>query len=372
MKTNYKPKRSITDQNYENYWALTVEYSDIYGVKFNNSLKMIIDFIDSHPTDTYNSDNYHELTELIENVYQKRDSASTRKTINQFVKLGFVKPHLTSYDPLCRKFLNERLDENKKSIFSKIFYENATLMSSAKEDYSSQNEVKFLLKTMAYHPLKQLSKDELIGLMCTPNIRRYSRGYMTYEELQEQVAYSKNIEFDNKKYNQISYLCGFLKKMDNISFDELTGTFKFTNPDDVEISTVRDPIRYSIYRTELKNESRRLFGNEVCYIDLLPWQGLVTSHIKDSAVCLRERKEDEAYDYENGLLLNQQNDMMFDHYNITITDDGRILTNDSQFLGNESYLNDLKNRRIDSRLLTENRKKYLVWHRNEFNKKLHG
>ena len=47
MKENHSKKESTT-QNYENYWKLTVEYSDIYAPRFNNVLKVIIKFIDDN------------------------------------------------------------------------------------------------------------------------------------------------------------------------------------------------------------------------------------------------------------------------------------------------------------------------------------
>lgn len=362
-------KRRIENQEYDQYWDITVEYTDIYGSRFNNTLRMIIDYIDEHKVTEYIPENYQELQGIISNVYHKADDASTRKSINQFIKLGFVKPYLLSYNPKCRKFINEIDKDKKRSIFSEIFYENASLSSSVDTDLTYQNEIKFLLKTLAYHPNKVLTKDDLIALMCTPNFYNIGRGYLTVEELEEQKRFSERINFEKKKYNQISYLFGFLNKINNIKANKDTG-ISFINSDDVEIDTTRDPIRYSIYKTQLKNESRKLFGSEVCYIDLLTFVGLTASHIKDSAVCLREGNIDEAYDYENGLLLSQQNDMMFDHYLITIDENGHILTNDKEFLDNTEYLNRLKNTIVDSRILTDNRKRYLIWHRNKFKERL--
>ena len=52
MKENHSKKASTT-QNYENYWKLTVEYSDIYAPRFNNVLKVIIKFIDDNNLSSY-------------------------------------------------------------------------------------------------------------------------------------------------------------------------------------------------------------------------------------------------------------------------------------------------------------------------------
>lgn len=38
--------KKLTTQKYENYWKLTVEYSNINGSRFNNTLEAIVDFID--------------------------------------------------------------------------------------------------------------------------------------------------------------------------------------------------------------------------------------------------------------------------------------------------------------------------------------
>ena len=42
----FQPKKKIKNQQYDSYWKLTVEYTDIYDRRFNNTLKTIIKFID--------------------------------------------------------------------------------------------------------------------------------------------------------------------------------------------------------------------------------------------------------------------------------------------------------------------------------------
>ena len=99
----FKPKKVIRNQQYDNYWKLTVEYTNIYDKKFNNTLKIIILFIDEFNIETkdYSPKElkllYKNLQTKIYNVYPKRDKASVRKSINQFVKLGFIKPYLKGY-----------------------------------------------------------------------------------------------------------------------------------------------------------------------------------------------------------------------------------------------------------------------------------
>ena len=41
-------KRAKHCQQYDEYWKLTVEYTDIFGAQFNNTLKVIVKFIDDN------------------------------------------------------------------------------------------------------------------------------------------------------------------------------------------------------------------------------------------------------------------------------------------------------------------------------------
>ena len=55
----------------------------------------------------------------------------------------------------------------------------------------------------------RLTKNNLMGLMVT-DVAKYKRGYLLPEELELQYQYALSIKFDEKKYNQIEYLIGFL------------------------------------------------------------------------------------------------------------------------------------------------------------------
>ena len=366
---NFIPKKVITDQQYDSYWKLTVEYTDIYDSRFNNTLKMIVKFIDDNNlvNETYDMKHYKKLQDIIYSVYPKADKASVRKSINQFIKLGFIKPYLRGYHNLTKKFLNTTDTELKKSIFSTIFYENASFSSSVTTDATDTKETNFLLKTLTYHPDKILKKEDIIGLMVTPSINTITKGYLTQDELEEQYNYSKAINFEDKKYNQISYLFNFLNLMPNIKADKNSG-ITFIDPNDVEIDTKRDPILYGIYKNDLKNESKNIFGKAVCYLTKKEYKGLVCSHIKDSAVCLSEGKLDEAYDYNNGLLLSQNIDAYFDKYDISFKDDGNILINNYEIMDSD-IMSELSQYKLDDKLLTPERLNYLEWHRKKFKEK---
>lgn len=234
-------------------------------------------------------------------------------------------------------------------------------------DATDTKETKFLLKTLTYHPDKILKKEDIIGLMVTPSINTITKGYLTRDELEEQYKYSKIINFEEKKYNQISYLINFLNLMPNIKADKNLG-ITFIDPNDVEIDTKRDPILYGIYKNDLKNESKNIFGKIVCYLTKKEYKGLVCSHIKGCAVCLNEGKLDEAYDYNNGLLLSQNIDTYFDKYDISFDEDGNILINNYE-IADSDIMYELSQYKLDDRLLTPERLYYLNWHRNKFKEK---
>ena len=346
MSKVFQPKKKIENQQYDSYWKLTVEYTDIYDRRFNNTLKTIVKFIDDKDltNQEYQKEYYKELQEQIYSMYPKSDYASIRKSINQFIKLGFIKPFFKGYHTLTKKFLNTTIQEEKRSIFSQIFYENSSFNSSTTIDSTNIKETNFLLKTLAYHPDKKLSRNDIIALMVTPEISEISKGYLTKEELEEQYQYSKIINFEENKYNQISYLFTFLNLMPNIKADKNAG-IHFIDPNEVEIDTKRDPILYGIYKNDLDNESIRLYGKKICYIQKTPYKGLVHSHIKDSV------------------------DAYFDKYDISFDDDGNVLVNDYEIYDSD-ILYWISNFKLDKKLLNPERLKYLKWHREKFRNKV--
>ena len=130
-------KKAKQNQQYDEYWKLTVEYSDILGDQFNNTLKIIIKFIDDN-LDKINNINitkykenddkekkklsilYKQLQNLVDGVYHKADMGSTRKSINQFVKLGFINPYLKGYHRLAKKFLLTPLTKQSDLLKSRV------------------------------------------------------------------------------------------------------------------------------------------------------------------------------------------------------------------------------------------------------------
>ena len=375
-------KRAKQNQQYDEYWKLTVEYTDIFGAPFNNTLKVIVKFIDDNiekinniDIEKYKSKNkeekskfqdlYGELQSIIFTIYHKEDFGSIRKSINQFVKLGFISPYLKGYHKLTKKFLNISSSdkEMKKSVFSEIFYDNASFNSSITNDNTNKKEINFLLKTLMYHPDKMLSKQDIIALMVT-DLSSFSKGYLTADELKEQYNYSKAIDFEENKYNQIAYMFTFLNLMPDLTAHKDKGV-AFAEDGLVlsDIDTTRDPYMHALYRNNLKLESKRVYNDIVCYVEKIPYKGLVASHIKPCHVCLEELNTTEAYDYNNGLLIQQNIDAYFDKFDLSFNDDGTMLiaSNVDKNIA-EKYCKYT----LDKEILTPERLKYLSYHRNRF------
>ena len=57
------------------------------------------------------------------------------------------------------------------------------------------------------------------------DISNYSVGYLTRDELDTQYQYAKICEFDERKYNQISHLIGYLKRFVDLKYDKMKKDF---------------------------------------------------------------------------------------------------------------------------------------------------
>lgn len=380
--SNTKKRRDI--EVYENYWKFTAAHLDITGTKFCNCLNIIVRFIDKNKdelaknaqngSDFSDSELYKELQQQIVEISGfkgKHATLSARKAINQFVKIGFVYPLLVGYHPLVKTFLLETNKEKKKIIFSKIFYECSSLASDVTLDHRELKHVNFLLKTLDKNG--SLDKNDIMSLMVT-DISDYSKGYLTREELDAQYRYARVCEFDERKYNQIAHLIGYLKRFVDLKYDKNEERFWFADDPqiaekDFEKSYARDGVKHRIYKEELKEESKLLYGAAVCYLEKKPYKSLIASHIKPCADCLREGREDQAYDVDNGLLLSPTVDSYFDKKDISFADDGTVLIGKNVA---EAVRVDLEKLRLDESVLNERRKKYLTYHRDLFEQKNGG
>lgn len=116
-------KKAKKEQQYDSYWKLTVEYSDIHGQLFNNILDLIVKFIDNHQLASVNctAELNQKLQNIINRINPKEDMGSVRKSINQFIKLGFINPRYKGYHSLTKKFLACKDTRERELIFTRIF-----------------------------------------------------------------------------------------------------------------------------------------------------------------------------------------------------------------------------------------------------------
>ncbi len=352
-------------QNYEEYWKLTLEYSDINSVKFIGTLKIIIDFLDRSRLNRYSEKKYKLLQQKVFDVFPKKDMGSTRKSINQFIKLGFVNFQLRSYHPNTKDFLTAKTNRKRQTIFSKIVYTNSSFNRSVTTD-SKQREVNFLIKTLTENG--KLHKKDVISLMRI-DISRIHKGYLNEQELKKARLDAEKSKFINRKYNQVSYLWGILSRLDDLV---IVNEYLYFEEDaqvifgsDYKKDNVRDLYLHRIYKNQLKEESKENLGDIKCMLEKLTYPTLVASHIKPFV----KSSEEESYDPDNGLLLSQNMDGLFDKGYISFQDDGNILLSRKLDPGLRKYLSKYK---LDKIFIKNKRKYYLNFHRNFFKQKLYS
>ncbi|AXB55213.1 HNH endonuclease [Flavobacterium fluviale] len=90
---------------------------------------------------------------------------------------------------------------------------------------------------------------------------------------------------------------------------------------------------------------------------------LIASHIKPYSVCIREKREDQALDYLNGLSLSPTYDRLFDQGYITFSDSGELIcgTQLSAYTWDKLNINPAAKNKM--RIFPENREYYLDYHR---------
>lgn len=348
-------------QQYENYWKLTLEYSDIYDANFNNCLSIIVAFIDTNMylLKTNPSEAYLKLQSELEQTFPKSDSGSTRKSINQFIKLGFLSPGLTAYHQDTKTFLSTTEHLQKRTIFSKIVYSNSSFSRSFTHS-SDVHEINFLIKTL--EDVGQLEKADVAALM-TVDIEDIGQDSLDANQLRRVREVAEQDNFLERKYNQVNYLWNVLKKLDGLAIQNdilYLETDERVVSDFVETKTRknRDPYLQKLYKNQLAHESQELFGGIVCMMEQLDYPVLIASHLKPYIQC----DEHEMFDAENGLLLSRSMDQLFDKGYISFSSDGTVLVSRTRGLSNK-LVDHLSKYKLDDRLLTENRQSYLQYHR---------
>lgn len=367
----------MPQQNYEEYWKITLEYTDFNEQSFLKTLEIVVDRIDYlnlNGSYVYSSKDYQKLqddvlAEIPKTAKREDQLASTRKAINQCVKLGFVNPELQSYHSLTKEYLSAKSNRKRETLFSKIVYSNSKFNRSTKKG-TDGNQINFLIKTL--EQVGVLTKKDVYALMLI-DIENHSRGYATKEELEQKRSEADNIGFLNRKYNQYAYLINVLGKLEEIVFVRKSNKdFELYFEEDAkriygedldQESKRRDPYLHLLYKKELYEESIEKYQNEkTCYFEKRIYPVVIASHIKPFI----ESKEDEAYDPNNGLLLSPTIDSLFDGRKekppyLSFNDDGTIIFSERL---NEKVREFWKDYRLEENILNEKRKEYLAYHRN--------
>lgn len=352
-------------QNYEEYWKITLEYTDFNDKSFLTTLKMVVDKIDllnHREIYYYNPKDYKDLQNKILDKIPK-NITSTRKAINQCVKLGFVNPELQSYHKLTKDYLSAKTDRKRQTLFSKIVYSNSKFNRST-TDGTDGNQINFLIKTL--EEIGVLTKKDIYALMLI-NIENHPIGYASFEELSYYRKIADEIGFLSRKYNQYSFLINILGKLEQIVFVRkpkkdfeiyFTEDAKRIFGEDLELeSKKRDPYLHLLYKIQLFKESEEKYNKRICFLEKLDYPILIASHIKPFILS----DENEAYDPNNGLLLSRTIDSLFDLRYISFTDEGKIIFSPRV---SEDVKDFWKDYHLEPEILNNNRKKYLEFHRN--------
>lgn len=347
-------------QNYEDYWSLTNAFTDYNGSKFLGTLKICIEFIDEFKEIEYSEEKYLSLQEKIQK-FLGINLISVRKAINQLVKMGFINSFLLSYPKESTDYINARTNRKRSTLLSKIIYSYSSFNKAISED-SKLHQINFLINTLV--EVGKLSQEDIIALMLV-NIESYEKGYLTRVELDEFVSKANQINFIERKYNQIGYLTNLLRKLDDIVFvsNELyfTEDAKQIFGENLEvIIRKRNPYLHLIYKNQLKEESFSIYQQENCMVERLAYPVLIASHIKPFFTSTDE----EAYDPNNGILLSRNIDSLFDLGYITFENDGRIKFSETERL-NQELKDFIGTYSLDSRFINEKRLEYLEYHRSE-------
>lgn len=120
-------------QNYEDYWSLTLAFTDFNGNKFINVLQTCVDFIDKFKNEIYSDEKYARLQNEIQ-LFAKIDLISVRKAINQLVKMGFIESLLLGYPKDSLEYLKAKSNRKRNSLFSKIIYTKSCFNRSITKD----------------------------------------------------------------------------------------------------------------------------------------------------------------------------------------------------------------------------------------------
>tara|TARA_Y100001970_G_C14087146_1_gene777950 strand:- start:108 stop:1217 length:1110 start_codon:yes stop_codon:yes gene_type:complete len=362
---NTKKRRDI--EIYEDYCSLTLEYTDFHGEKFLNCLKEVIKNIKSRNYQYISNDEYSLLQQDILKVNPKsaKDGlVSTRKSINQLVKLGFVSTKLNDYHRLSETYLNAPTKKYRNKLFSVIVAEAANFAANV-SNHDGRKHVNFITETLMR--IGELNKKQIIGLM-TVDPLDYEKGYIDLKDLNKASERASKNLFFNRKYNQVSYLCNVLSKLDNLVFHDsklfFEEDFRRQFQPDIDNKLIdRNSYLDKKSKELLEEENIEITGSKkICMVNNIEYPSLISSHIKRSEKC----NYNEKYDHKNLLLISSEIDGPFDKGDISFEDNGDLL-----FAKNikDDFKKIFYKKKLNNKFLDVDRKKYLHWNRlNWFNK----
>lgn len=362
---NIKKRRDI--EIYEDYCSLTLEYTNFHGEKFLNCLDAVIKNIKYRNHQFINDEEFTLLQKDILKVNPKSGKdglISTRKSINQLVKLGFVNTRLNNYHRLSEVYLTAQTKKYRNKLFSVIVTEAANFAASV-TNHDGRKHVNFITETLMR--TGALNKKQIIGLM-TIDPLNYKEGFIGLEELNKASEKASKNQFFNRKYNQVSYMCNVLGKLDDLIFHDSKLFFEedFRRKFQHEIDNkLIDRNSYLDRKSKelLEEENMKISGSKkICMVNNIEYPTLISSHIKRSEKC----DYNEKYDHKNLILVSSEIDGLFDKGDISFENNGNLLfaKNITDELKKKFYKKKLKSEFID-----DERKKYLHWNRlNWFNK----
>ena len=361
------------NQIYEDYWNYTAAFTDFNGVKFIETLRVCIDFINSHD-EFYTERKYKDLQNRLQTdipVNGKGSDATQRKRINQLVKLGFIYPYLRGFPKESLDFLDASTDRKRNSILSKIVYKYANFLNATTVDVHTK-QLSFFMKSL--EEIGSLSEDQLATLM-TIDIDEFYKEYHKEFVTEDDLVYQYNtvdVEgFKKRKYNQVSHLKNVMSKLDDMALHNNVLYFKTDAErlfgDEETKKEVRDPYLQRVYKSELEEESCIHYECDIpkCMLEGLSHPVLIASHIMPYSHCKDE--EDKRFDVNNGLLLSKSFDSLFDLGYITFDTNGVIIP--SSVLGEDlkEYLRGFK---LHRDFINPKRMEYMEYHKNfVFNKR---
>lgn len=353
-------------QIYEKYWKYTAAWTDINGDKFRDSMSACIDYYAKNSVRPYSAKDYKNLQKSIVEL-TGIDEESVRKAINQFVKLGFLKPRMQGLNPEAEEFNRAKSNEGRTIALSKAVYKNANFQNSMSKEVPEWNgQMSFLIRTLT--ECGSLSKDDMTAIMSF-DFASSQKEFLTKEDLRYLYEKAAANGFIHRKYNQIGHLMNLLNKLDNLRkrkgvvYFEADAKELFGDEEEQKsLSKYRDPYLQREYKKELIQEC-----SGKCMVEDIDYPVLIASHIRPYKDCRDKNDWDAAFDVNNGLLLSKNLDSLFDLGYITFSPEGDIISSDVLSTELRDKLDKMK---LNPIYINQERVKYIKFHqRYVFNKR---